>query len=195
MRPTFFDHNTGEIGVYMKYVALVRAINVGGRNLMRMSDVRACLEERKFQRVSTYIQSGNILFDSDIASVSTITAALEKAFSETFDHSAGVFLRSQRQMQKIVADAPKAWKNGTTLRRNVAFLRKPLTASKAVAAIEAKPGVDSLKAGDDVVYMSTVMTRIKQSAFPNIVGKPVYRDMTIRNYSTCQKILALMDGD
>jgi len=50
----------------MKYVALLRAINVGGRNLIRMADLRACLEVRKFERVSTYIQSGNILFDSDV---------------------------------------------------------------------------------------------------------------------------------
>jgi uncharacterized protein (DUF1697 family) len=190
-----FDHNTDDTGVCMKYVALIRAINVGGRNLMRMSDVRACLEAREFRRVSTYIQSGNILFESDVSSTTTLTAALEQAFSETFDHSAGVFVRSQHQMQNIVADAPKEWKKGATLRRNVAFLRRPLTARQAVAAIEPKPGVDSVKAGDDVVYMSTVMTRIKQSAFPKIVGKPIYRDMTIRNYSTCQKILALMGRD
>jgi uncharacterized protein (DUF1697 family) len=179
----------------MKYVALIRAINVGGRNLMRMSDVRACLEAREFQRVSTYIQSGNILFESNVSNVTALTTALERAFSETFDHSAGVFVRSQRQMQKIVVDAPKEWKKGATLRRNVAFLRKPLTAGKAVAAIELKPGVDSVKAGEGVVYMTTVMTRITQSAFPKLVGKPIYRDMTIRNYSTCQKILALMDGN
>lgn len=178
----------------MKYVALIRAINVGGRNLMRMSEVRACLEAREFQRVSTYIQSGNILLDSDESNMSTLTAAIEKAFSETFDHHAGVFLRSHRQMQRIVADAPREWKKGATLRRNVAFLRKPLTASKAVAAIEARPGVDSLKAGDGVVYMSTVMTGLKQSAFPKIVGKPIYRDMTIRNYTTCQKLLALLES-
>jgi uncharacterized protein (DUF1697 family) len=178
----------------MKYVALVRAINVGGRNLMRMSDVRACFEAREFQRVSTYIQSGNILFESDVSDLPALTAAIEQAFAETFDHTAGVFVRSHRQMQKIVAGAPKEWKEGATLRRNVAFLRKPLTVNKAVAAIEPKPGVDSVNAGDNVVYMSTVMARLKQSAFPKIVGKPIYRDMTIRSYSTCQKILALMDG-
>jgi uncharacterized protein (DUF1697 family) len=179
----------------MKYVALIRAINVGGRNLMRMSDVRACLEAREFQRVSTYIQSGNILFESDVSNLSTLTEAIEKAFGETFDHTAGVFIRSHRQMQTIVAEAPKDWKKGASLRRNVAFLRKPLTASKAIAAIDPKPGVDSVTAGDAVVYMSTVMARLKQSAFPKIVGKPIYRDMTIRNYTTCQKILALMDAE
>jgi uncharacterized protein (DUF1697 family) len=185
----------GESRARMKYVALLRAINVGGRNLMRMADVRACLEQCEFQRVSTYIQSGNILFDSDVSDVPTLTSTIEKAFADTFSHTAGVFVRSHRQMKKIVADAPNEWKKGATLRRNVAFLRKPLTSSKAVAAIEPKPGVDAIKAGDGVVYMSTVMTGLKQSAFPKIVGKPIYRDMTIRNFTTCQKILALMDDD
>src|SRR6476620_6340483 len=178
----------------MKYVALLRAINVGGKNLMRMADVRACLEEREFQRVSTYIQSGNILFESDESDARVLATSLELAFSETFGHATPVFLRSHRQRKKVVIDAPRSWKGGQTLRRNVAFVRKPLTASKAVAIIEPTPGVDSVAAGDGVVYMSTVMARLKQSAFPKIVGKPIYRDMTIRNYSTCQKILALMDA-
>ena len=179
----------------MKYVAFLRAINVGGRNLMRMADVRACLEQCEFQRVSTYIQSGNVLFDSNMSDVMTLTTTIEKAFADTFGHTAGVFVRRHRQMKKIVAEAPPEWKKGSTLRCNVAFLRKPLTSSKAVAAIEPKPGVDSINAGDGVVYMSTVMTRLKQSAFPRIVGKPIYRDMTIRSFTTCQKILALMDDE
>ena len=58
----------------MKYVALLRAINVGGRNLIRMADLRTCLEVRKFERVSTYIQSGNILFDSDVVDAVVLTA-------------------------------------------------------------------------------------------------------------------------
>jgi uncharacterized protein (DUF1697 family) len=179
----------------MKYVALLRAINVGGRNLMSMSAVRACLEQREFERVSTYIQSGNVLFDTKESNVVKLTATIEKAFFEAFGTSVPVFLRSHRQMKKIVGEAPRQWTNGGALRRNVAFLRKPLTASKAVAAIEPKPGVDSVKAGDGVIYMSTVMARLTQSAFPKIVGKPIYGDMTIRTYVTCQKILVLMDGD
>ena len=178
----------------MKYVALLRAINVGGNNLMRMSDVRACLEAREFQRVSTYIQSGNVLFDAKESNVAKLTATIEIAFFEVFGTTVPVFLRSHRQMKKIVGEAPREWTNGGALRRNVAFLRKPLTASKAVAEMDPKPAVDSVKAGDGVVYMSTVMTRLKQSGFPKIVGKPIYRDMTIRNYSTCQKLLALLDS-
>jgi uncharacterized protein (DUF1697 family) len=177
----------------MKYVALLRAVNVGGRNLIRMADVRACLEDCQFEQVSTYIQSGNVLFDTDEADVVKLTAAIERAFLQAFSMNVPVFLRSHRQMTKIVADVPREWKNDAALRCSVAFLRKPLTAKKAVAEMNPKPAVDSVKAGDGVVYMSTVITRLTQSTLPKIVGKPMYRDMTVRNYTTCQKLLALLD--
>jgi uncharacterized protein (DUF1697 family) len=179
----------------MKYVALLRAINVGGRNLMRMADITACLVDRKFECVSTYIQSGNILFESDVSDVATLTASIENALFETFAQEAPVFLRSHRQMKKVVAAAPKEWKDGAALRRNVAFLRKPLTASTLVAAIDPKPGVDAVKAGDGVVYLTTVLAHVTQSGLARVVSKAIYRHMTVRNYTTCQKILALMDRD
>jgi uncharacterized protein (DUF1697 family) len=179
----------------VKYVALLRGINVGGNKLMKMADVRECLEGRDFTHVTTYIQSGNVLFESDRSDVAKLTALMEKAFSTGFGHEVPVFLLSQAQLKKIVAQAPREWTSGTGLRQNVAFLRAPLTAKRALSEISPKPGVDSVKAGDGVVYMSTVLSRVKQSAFPRIVGTAIYRDVTIRNYSTCRKILALMETE
>ncbi len=179
----------------MKYVALLRGINVGGRNLLSMAEIRACLERKNFEQVTTYIQSGNVLFESDSKDAASLTAAIQKALSATFDHDAQVFLRSERQLKQVVEQAPKEWMTGADLRRNVAFLRKPLTASRAVAQIEPTDDVDFVKAGQDVVYMTTVISRVKQSRFTKIIKSPIYRDMTIRNYNTCQKILALMQAD
>ena len=179
----------------MKYVALLRGINVGGNKLMKMADVRECLEGRDFTHVTTYIQSGNVLFESDRSDVAKLTALMEKALSETFGLDVAVFLRSQAQLKKIVAQAPREWKSGTGLRQNVAFLRAPLTAKRALSEISPKPGVDSVKAGNGVVYMSTLMSRLGQSRFPKIVGTPMYANLTIRSYSTCRKILDLMEAD
>ena len=179
----------------MKYVALLRGINVGGNKLMKMADVRDCLEGRDFTHVTTYIQSGNVLFESNGSDVAKLTTLMEKALSGTFHHEVPAFLRSQSQMQKIVTQAPKEWRTGKGLRQNVAFLRAPLTAKSALAELDPKPGVDSVKAGDGVVYMSTLMSRLGQSRFPKIVGTPMYANLTIRSYSTCRKILDLMEAD
>jgi len=179
----------------MKYVALLRGINVGGNKLMKMADVRACLEGRDFTHVTTYIQSGNVLFESSRSDGAKLTALMEKALSATFGHDVPVFLRSQAQLKKITTQVPKEWKSGTGLRQNVAFLRAPLTAKRALAELDPKPGVDSVRAGDGVVYMSTLMSRLGQSRFPKIVGTPMYANLTIRSYSTCRKILDLMEAD
>ena len=179
---------------HLKYVAFLRAINVGGKNLVRMADVRACLEELGLERVSTYIQSGNILFESDLVDVGRLTSTIEQAYSATFHHDAPVFLRSERQLRRIVSQAPKAWKNGDQLRKNVAFLRRPLRATQVLGRLQPRPGVDSAQAGEDVLYLSTLISRRNQSGFPKIVGTPMYRDMTIRSFSTCQKILGLIEA-
>lgn len=179
----------------MNYVALLRGINVGGNKLMKMADVRACLEARAFKHVSTYIQSGNVLFESDKSDAAKLAATMEKAFAAMFGHEVPVFLRSQAQLKKIVEEAPTEWKTSKSLRQNVAFLRAPLTATRVLTDVDPKPGVDSIQAGDGVVYMSTVMSRRGQSRFPKIVGTPIYADMTIRSFNTCEKILTLMQAE
>ena len=179
---------------HLKYVAFLRAINVGGKNFVRMADVRACLEELGVERVSTYIQSGNILFESDLVDVGRLTSKIEQAYSATFHHEAPVFLRSERQLRRIVTRVPKAWKNGDQLRKNVAFLRRPLTATQVLGHLQPRPGVDSAQAGEGVLYMSTLISRRSQSGFPKIVGTPMYREMTIRSFGTCTRILALMQA-
>src|SRR5262245_60976004 len=160
-----------------------------------MADVRECLEGRDFKRVTTFIQSGNVLFESDKSDVARLTSAMEKTLATTFGHEVPVFLLSQVQLKKIVTQAPKEWKTGAALRQNIAFLRPPVTVKQALAGLDPRPEVDFVKAGDGAVYMSTVMSRLKQSRFPRIVGTPVYGGMTIRTYSTCQKILALMQDE
>jgi uncharacterized protein (DUF1697 family) len=179
----------------LKYVAFLRAVNVGGKNVVRMADVRTCLEGLGFARVRTYIQSGNILFESDLVDTGRLTTKIEKAYSATLKHDAPVFLRSEHQLRKIVAQAPREWTGGRALRRSVAFLRKPLTVTQVLTHIQPRPGVDTAKAGDSVVYLSTVIARLNQSGFPKIIRTPMYRTMTIRSFRTCQKILALMEAN
>src|SRR5262245_35070199 len=114
---------------------------------MKMADIQACLEGRNFKRVTTYIQSGNVLFESDQSDVARLTSAMENTLSTTFGHDVPVFLRSQVQLKKIVTQAPKEWRSGAGLRQNVAFLRPPLSAKRAISEIDPRPDVDSVKAG------------------------------------------------
>jgi len=179
-------------GAHMKYVALVRGINVGGKNLIRMGDLKECLERNGYESVATYIQSGNVIFESGTRDTAKLTRALEAALAASFDCQPAVVLRSHNQLETVVAEVPPEWKKRRDLRCYVAFLRQPLTARQALGKMAPREGVDSVAAGKGVVYMTTLVSRLKQSGFTKLVGTDIYRDITIRNYTTCQKILALM---
>ena len=84
------------------YVALLRGINVGGKNLIRMPALKVCFEENGFEDVSTYIQSGNVLFSSSQTGNAALTDRIEAMLGEAFDYVPTVVVRSRKQMKAIV---------------------------------------------------------------------------------------------
>jgi uncharacterized protein (DUF1697 family) len=179
----------------MKYVALLRGINVGGRNIIKMAALKVCLEQHGFRNVATFIQSGNVIFECDERNSGKLTTQIEGALSKMFDYDSRVVLRSHAQLRAVVAGVPAKWKTRTDLRCNVAFLREPVTARHALAHVDVEPQVDSVQEGKGVLYLSTLVSGLQRSRFTKVIGKSIYRHMTIRNYNTCQKLLALMERD
>jgi uncharacterized protein (DUF1697 family) len=175
------------------YVALLRGINVGGSNLIRMPALKACFEAGGFRDVATYIQSGNVLFSSRLANQQALTAQIEKALSTTFAYESRVVVRSLEQMTAIVEDAPRGFgRQPTAYRYDVIFLKHPLTPAEAMKSVSAKPGVDRVFAGDSVLYFSRLISKATQSRLSRVVGTPSYQNMTIRNWNTTARLLDLM---
>ena len=135
------------------YVALLRGINVGGSNLIRMPVLKACFEAQGLRDVSTYIQSGNVLFTTGRSNQQALTSQIEKVLSKTFAYRSRVVVRSFEQMKAIVEAAPMGFgARPTAYRYDVIFLKHPLTADEALKSITAKPGVDRVFAGNGVLY-------------------------------------------
>ena len=126
-----------------QYVALLRGINVGGKNIIKMTALKACFEELGLKDVSTYIQSGNVLFSAAGLDQARLTKRIEEALSKTFNYQSRVVVRSHKQMKEIVAKAPKGFgSDPATYRYDVIFLKDPLTAAKAMESVTTKEGVD-----------------------------------------------------
>jgi len=177
-----------------QYAALLRGINVGGKNLIKMIDLKTCFESLGLKDVSTYIQSGNVLFSAARSDQAKLTKQLEEALSKSFNYKSRVVLRSLKQMKEIVAHAPKGFGSDLdTYRYDVIFLKEPLTAVQAMKSVKAKEGVDQAFAGKGVLYFSRLISKASQSHLTRIIGLPVYQSMTIRNWNTTTKLLGLMD--
>ena len=177
-----------------QFVALLRGINVGGKNLIKMTELKACFEALGFENVSTYIQSGNVLFRAENSARTKLTSQIEEALSKTFNYKSRVVVRSHKEMKNIVARAPKGFgSDPDTYRYDVIFLKAPLTAAKAMKSVTTKEGVDQAFAGKGVLYFSRLISKATQSHLSRIVSMPVYQSMTIRNWNTTTKLLNMME--
>ena len=176
-----------------RWVALLRGINVGGKNLIRMPALEACFEEQGFEEVVTYIQSGNVLFSASGAS-RELTERIERILAATFAYPASIVLRSLEQMRGVVDERPRGFgARPKEYRYDVAFLKEPLTAEEAIASVLLKEGVDRAWAGDGVLYLARLDARATESRINRIASVPAYQSMTIRNWNTTTKLLALLE--
>jgi uncharacterized protein (DUF1697 family) len=175
------------------YVALLRGINVGGKNLIKMPALKACFETQGFEQVSTYIQSGNVIFASPETRPAALIDQIESMLAATFTYVPTVVVRSQKQMRAIVDKAPKGFgAQPAKYLYDVVFLKEPLTARTAMASIDRKPGVDEAHAGTGVLYFSRLTAKATQSRLNKIASSPIYPSVTIRNWNTTMKLRNLM---
>jgi uncharacterized protein (DUF1697 family) len=178
-----------------QYAALLRGINVGGNNLIKMAELKACFETLGFKDVRTYIQSGNVLFRTGTADPAGLVRQLEEALSKTFNYTARLVLRSDAEMRAIIARAPKDFgSDPSTYRYDVIFLKEPLTAAEAMQSVSTKEGVDQAFAGNSVLYFQRLTSKATQSRLTRIISMPVYQSMTIRNWNTTTRLLKMMEA-
>lgn len=177
----------------MRYVALLRGINVGGHNIIKMTDLKAAFEESGYDEVSTYIQSGNVLFTAPKTPNAKLEKTIETALSKRFGYEARVLVRSEAQVKKVLADVPKGWPNPDT-RCNIIFLKPPLTPANAEAATQPKDGIDTIARGTGVLYFGTRKDALAKSGLPKFVGTKEYKLTTVRTYGTVAKILDKLAG-
>lgn len=174
-------------------LALLRGINVGGRNVIRMAELRKCFEAEGFRDVVTYIQSGNVVFRSASSDLGTLTVRIETMLAAAFDYKAKVTLRSREQVQAVIEKAPPGFGEQPDLYRyDVLFLMPPLTAAAAMKHVRTRPGVDEASAGEGVLYFSRLIEKASRSHLSRLASMPVYQGMTIRNWNTARRLLQLM---
>jgi uncharacterized protein (DUF1697 family) len=179
-----------------RYVALLRGINVGGKNAVPMPALKTAFEDAGFRDVTTYIQSGNVLFDAPSSNQADLTRSVEGVIRKAFAHyDASVVVRSRSQMRAIVDRAPTGFgSEPSKYRYDVVFLKPPLTARAAIKDVSTKEGVDRVWAGTGVLYMSRLDSRATQSRLNRVASLPIYKHMTIRNWNTTTKLRSLLDA-
>lgn len=158
-----------------------------------MADLRLCFEGAGFRNVTTYIQSGNVLFESRVASVSKLANMVEQALCVKLIRAAQVVIVSCDDMERVVADAPPGFGGEPhAYLYDVAFVRPPSVAKDLLAKIPLQAGVDIALERHGVIYLQRLIAGKSQSKLHKLSGTAAAKSMTIRNWNTTSKLHELM---
>ncbi len=179
-----------------RYVALLRAINVGGRNLVAMAALRALLLAEKWAEPQTLLQSGNVIFRGPARAPARIETALEGAIAQQLGVACDVFVRTAAEWAAIVANNPFPDEARRDPGHLVVLLQKaPATAAQLAAVQGAIVGNERVElAGRDayVVYPDGIGRSKLTTA---VLEKHLGTRVTARNWNTVGKIATLLGAE
>lgn len=167
------------------FIALLRGINVGGTGVLPMKELAGLCSGLGFQAARTYIQSGNVIFESCL-SEEDVRSSLEKALATRMGKNIDVIVRTPAEMRSVLKSNPFPDKEPAKVA--VAFLRGP--PPKDLMKNAAAPGGEQVKAGKREVYIF----------YPDGMGRSKLKlplngaAATVRNINTVTKLVALTES-
>lgn len=174
----------------IKYIALLRGINVGGKNLIKMNDLKQLFESLKFENVRTYIQSGNVYFESTDKIESAITKTLEQSLRQVLGDDVLVFIRTIEEVEAIVKLNPfNKIKTAPSIKLYVSFLKEELKKKPKLPHISQKKDVEIIEIKKREIYSLTVEINGRFGFPNNFVENEFGVPATTRNWTTVCKLV------
>lgn len=165
---------------------------MGGNNKVAMPQLKSCFEQAGFGNVSTYINSGNVLFDSDEANVARLINRCEQAIEHEFGFSVVCMVLSAVDYADALENAPAWWDENKSDKNNAIFVIPPATPADIDTAIGgSKPEYEKIAVHGQVIFWTAPLKSFSRTRYSKIVGTKWYGSITIRNANTAKKLLEL----
>jgi len=175
----------------MRYVALLRGINVTGNNMISMEELRAVFESLGFSRVTSYINSGNLAFDVRAAAEPSLIAKIEKGIKEHFSTSVQVMVRPQKDIASILANNPFDGEFESHKEMHVLFLKEEMPTAKVDIVLAAVPEMERCVFRGREIYCHLPMGVAESLLGRGLVERKAKVPVTARNWRTVQKLADL----
>ncbi|MEH7385277.1 DUF1697 domain-containing protein [Bacillus sp. JJ1521] len=176
----------------MVYIALLRGINVGGKNKIDMKLLKQTFEQVGMNNVVTYINTGNIIFSKNDTSKAELSRILEDVIQNDFGLQIKVIVRSVEDVRGIINAIPEIWKNDNEMKSDVMFLWDEIDDESVLENLVIKPNIDTVKYVPGAILWSVDKKNVSKSGMSKIIGSKIYKQITVRNVNTTRKIYELM---
>jgi len=178
----------------LKYIILLRGINISGKNKVAMPVLKTALEESGFKNVFTYLNSGNVVLESDVVDKQVLGSKICEIIKEKFKIEVPVFVSTPVEINDILKNSPNWWDtNDKNIYNNLIFIIPPTTYKEVFATVgEPSPNIDSVKEYNNYIFWSFDLKNYRKSnwwvktASTNIKDK-----ITIRTANTIKRVLEL----
>lgn len=172
----------------MRYVALLRGINVGGNTMIKMEDLRAMFEGLGFENVASYINSGNLAFDSRKAGEAALVTKIETAIESHIGKRVQVMVREQKDIQRILANNPFEGQFESHKEMHVLFLKEELSGESQKWLYEATPAGERFEVVGREMYCHLPMGVADSYLGRGQFEKKLKISVTARNWRTVQRL-------
>lgn len=177
-----------------RYIALLRGINVGGNNKVPMDVLKALFERIGFTGVSTYINSGNVIFSCPPESAESLQKRCEAFIETALGFFVAVCVISAKELTNALSHAPAWWNADKDSKHNAIFVIPPATVEDVYSSVgQFKPEYENAAHFGRVIFWSAPLKTFSRTRLSRVVGSPVYSHITIRNANTTLKLSHLAE--
>jgi uncharacterized protein (DUF1697 family) len=174
----------------MKYVVLLRGVNVGGKRKVEMGRLRNLLEASGFQKIQTYLNSGNIIFESEKA-LAQLQKEMAKLLEKEFSFSIPFLIKTSEEMRQVASSIPETWHNNSDEKTDVAYLFPEISEKDVLAELPWDTDYIELCMAPGVIVWHIERENLNRSRLSKIVGHQVYQLMTVRNVNTARRLAGM----
>lgn len=174
------------------FVALLRGVNVGGKNMIRMSSLKESFERMGFGDVATYINSGNIIFKTQEGDARKLERSIEGMLSSKYELECKVVVRSLSEMADLVESLPETWDGDGRWKYNVIFLRHSIDSENILDGLKPESDIEQIVYRPGTLLWSARISDLSRTSMHKLSGQKLFQEITVRNTNTTKKLFELM---
>ncbi len=175
----------------MRYVALLRGINVGGNTMIKMESLRATFSSLGFENVKSYINSGNLAFDTAKTDDGKLAKKIRDAVKKDFEKEISIMVRSVAEIEEIIANNPYDGQFDNDKDLHVFFLETELSSEKRELLLDLNSEAELISVRGRTVYYLLRISIVDSVMGKGFIDKKLKVPATARNWRTVKKLAEL----
>lgn len=175
----------------MRYIALLRGINVSGKNMIKMAELKVTFQSLGFTDVATYINSGNIGFDSDTSDETALIKKIENAIDKDFGFTPQTMLRQRDLIEPLIKANPFAGKFESHKEMHLLFMKDEMPPDKQALLLAAQTDDEQFRIVGREIYCHLRLGVADSVLGKGLIEKKLKTPVTGRNWRTVERLTTL----